>query len=89
MGCFGSLLYRWSAALPVNCTGVPWGTGSPAGSTVKVTVPSAAFTPTQAGTYRWRAFYSGDANNAAVSGGCGDTGENDTVIKASPTIATR
>ena len=26
------------------------------------------FTPTVAGTYRWRAFYSGDANNAAVSG---------------------
>ena len=31
-------------------------------------VPSAAFTPTQAGTYRWRAFYSGDANNPPVSG---------------------
>ena len=28
------------------------------------------FTPTVVGTYRWRAFYSGDANNAAVSGPC-------------------
>ena len=31
---------------------------------------SDSYTPTQAGTYRWRAFYSGDANNNAVSGAC-------------------
>ena len=35
-------------------------------------VTSAAFTPTAAGTYRWRATYSGDANNAAVTGACND-----------------
>jgi uncharacterized repeat protein (TIGR01451 family) len=46
------------------------------------------FTPGAPGSYHWIASYSGDANNAAVSGGCGDAGENDTVIKASPTIAT-
>ena len=40
------------------------------------TATSAAFTPTVAGTYRWRAFYSGDANNAAVSGACDDAGES-------------
>ena len=46
------------------------------------------FTPAAPGVYHWIASYSGDANNAAVSGGCGDAGENDTVQKASPTIAT-
>ena len=35
-------------------------------------VTSPAFTPTQAGTYRWRAVYSGDANNAPSAGACND-----------------
>ncbi len=34
------------------------------------------FTTTAAGTYRWRAFYSGDANNAAVSGACNAANES-------------
>lgn len=38
-------------------------------------VTSAAFTPTQAGTYRWVAAYSGDANNAPATGVCGDAAE--------------
>ena len=36
------------------------------------------FTPTLAGTYRWIASYSGDANNAPVAGKCNDAGENST-----------
>jgi hypothetical protein len=40
---------------------------------------SAGFTPTQSGTYRWIAAYSGDANNQPVSGSCNDTGESVTV----------
>jgi hypothetical protein len=51
-------------------------------------VISAAFTPAAAGTYRWRATYSGDANNAQVVGACNDANESTTVIKASPTLAT-
>jgi uncharacterized membrane-anchored protein len=47
-----------------------------------------AYTPTAAGTYRWRAFYSGDVNNAAVAGDCNAQNENVTVAKATPTIAT-
>ena len=46
------------------------------------TATSSAFTPTASGTYRWRAFYSGDANNAPVSGGCNDPGEN--VVVSAP-----
>ena len=49
---------------------------------------SASFTPTAAGNYYWIAFYSGDANNLAKQGTCGDAGETSTVTKASPQIAT-
>lgn len=38
-------------------------------------VTSDAFTPTLAGTYRWRATYRGDANNEAVTGACGEASE--------------
>jgi uncharacterized repeat protein (TIGR01451 family) len=34
------------------------------------------FTTSEPGTYRWIATYSGDANNAAVSGECGDLNED-------------
>ena len=51
-------------------------------------VSSPGYTPTQAGTYRWRAAYSGDANNQAVSGACNDANETAVVARATPTIAT-
>ncbi|MEM1332122.1 MAG: LPXTG cell wall anchor domain-containing protein [Actinomycetota bacterium] len=45
-------------------------------------VRSASFTPTVAGTYRWVAFYSGDANNAPATGVCGDPAETVSVTVA-------
>jgi LPXTG-motif cell wall-anchored protein len=48
-------------------------------------VASGAFTPTVAGTYRWVASYSGDANNAAVSGFCGDAAET-VVVSPTPNV---
>ena len=36
---------------------------------------SPAFIPSVAGTYRWRASYSGDANNDAVATSCNDPNE--------------
>lgn len=42
-------------------------------------VASASFTPTQAGVYRWRASYSGDVNNNAVTAPCNAPNENVTV----------
>jgi hypothetical protein len=51
-------------------------------------VTSAPFTPALAGVYRWRATYSGDANNTAVAGACNEANENVTVGPARPTIAT-
>jgi len=47
------------------------------------------FTPATAGTYRWRAFYSGDSNNAAVSTPCLDSNETSTVAQAQPTMTTQ
>ena len=43
---------------------------------------SAAVTANVAGTYRWIATYSGDANNAAVAGTCNDA--NESVIVTTP-----
>ena len=49
---------------------------------------SAAVTVNAAGSYFWIASYSGDDNNEAVSGSCGDTGETSVVSPATPAIAT-
>lgn len=50
---------------------------------------SATFETSTAGTtYYWIASYSGDANNSAVSGKCGDANESSTVNKASPSAST-
>ena len=52
------------------------------------TATSATFAPANTGQYFWRAFFSGDANNLAVSGACGAAGETSTVAPAQPAIAT-
>ncbi len=48
------------------------------------TVTSSPFTPTKAGTYRWIASYSGDADNAPVTGACNDINETTTVAPTPP-----
>ena len=62
-----------------TCSGAPVFQSTGNALSVGGTATSAAFTPTAAGTYRWRAFYSGDENNAPVSGACNDANENVTV----------
>jgi hypothetical protein len=47
--------------------------------TANGTATSAPYAPAAAGTYRWVATYNGDANNAPVSGACGDAGESVTI----------
>src|SRR5207244_3562500 len=49
---------------------------------------SSAVTENVAGTYRWIASYSGDANNNRFTTQCNDAGETSTVNKASPAIST-
>lgn len=48
------------------------------------TYTSTTFTPTIAGTYRWIANYSGDANNAATANACNATNESVIVTAAGP-----
>ncbi|HVF35986.1 MAG TPA: hypothetical protein VND91_11745 [Candidatus Saccharimonadia bacterium] len=62
-----------SAARPITAGGV---------------ASSTAFTPAASGTYRWRAFYSGDPNNAPVNGACNAPNESVVVNPAAPTIST-
>jgi hypothetical protein len=45
---------------------------------------SASFTPAAAGTYKWVAHYSGDANNTKLDSACNDAGETSTVNAAPP-----
>src|SRR5205809_2588965 len=52
------------------------------------TAISDPFTPSQAGTYRWRASYSGDTNNAATATACNDLGETSVVTQATPPLTT-
>src|SRR5437016_14151822 len=52
------------------------------------TATSDPFTPSQAGTYRWRASYSGDTNNAAIATACNDPGETSVVNRATPALTT-
>src|SRR5207253_3254975 len=49
---------------------------------------SSAVTENVAGTYRWVASYSGDANNNGVTTTCNEAGETSTVNRASPTMTT-
>lgn len=60
---------------------------------VNDTYDSDTFTPSGtspqiAGTYEWRAFFSGDGNNDAVSTPCNDTDEQSVVNKHSSSVAT-
>lgn len=45
---------------------------------------SPEFTPTEAGRYRWGAFYEGDADNKSAAGGCEDAAVS--VERARPTV---
>jgi hypothetical protein len=49
---------------------------------------SGNYTPAAVGTYYWIASYSGDANNEAASGACGDPNESSLVGRITPQIAT-
>ena len=46
------------------------------------------YRPTMLGTYTWVATYSGDANNTAASGACGDPNEQTTVTQARAQLTT-
>ena len=57
-----------------------------AGATAGTATSAPPFTPTAAGTYRWIASYSGDANNLPVAGNCFSANEQ-TLVRPRPEIA--
>ncbi len=59
------------------------------GGTLGTADSGAAFVPVAAGTYRWIASYTGDANNAAVAGTCGDADEQTDIARAQPVISSQ
>ena len=69
------------------CTGAPVFTSVVVQPIADGPVASAAFAPTQAGTYRWIASYSGDANNLAIAGACNAAGETVNVLAVSAALA--
>ena len=83
----GTLTFSLYSANDATCAGPPVFTSvvAVAGDGVYVSTP---FAPASAGTYRWRAFYSGDARNAPVAGTCNDAGESAVMTKAAPSLAT-
>ncbi|MCA1683777.1 MAG: hypothetical protein LC708_01415, partial [Actinobacteria bacterium] len=69
-----------------TCSGTPAFTSPPVPVVGAASYDSANFTPTAAGTYRWIAAYSGDANNAAATTACNDP--NETVVVTAPPALT-
>ena len=86
-GATGTITFRLYGPDDATCSGTAVFT-----STVPVfdngSYDSATYTPTAAGTYRWIASYSGDANNNNVSGACNDPNENVTVSPAATATPT-
>ncbi|HWH11306.1 MAG TPA: hypothetical protein VG165_09265 [Solirubrobacteraceae bacterium] len=82
----GTITFTIYGPTDTKCAGTPVFT-SPA---VKVAVPtvSPAYTPTAPGTYQIIAAYSGDTNNSAVTGTCGEIAESVAVTQATPTLIT-
>ncbi|MDQ1422278.1 MAG: hypothetical protein QOJ52_4240, partial [Acidimicrobiaceae bacterium] len=82
----GTVTFQLFGPSDPTCTGtavftsaVPLGTGA---------VDSGPYTTAEGGvgTYHWIAAYSGDANNAPVTGACADPGESVVVTRAVPTL---
>src|SRR5438876_825977 len=70
-----------------TCTGTATSAGS-ATVSGNGSYSSSAVTENVAGTYRWIASYSGDANNNGFTTQCNEAGETRTVNKASPSMTT-
>jgi YVTN family beta-propeller protein len=66
----GQVAFALHAPDDADCSGTPVATTTVAVSS-DGTYPSAALTPTVAGTYRWTASYAGDADNQAAAAPCG------------------
>jgi uncharacterized repeat protein (TIGR01451 family) len=85
----GSITFKAYGPNDADCSGAAAFTSSAVPVSGNATYGPVSFTPSAAGTYRWIASYTGDAKNLSATGKCNDAGENDTVLKVNPTIATQ
>ncbi len=85
VGPTGTVTFELFAPGDTTCTGTPVfiATSPLSGGSAA----SGSFTTTAAGTHRWVAVYSGDANNSSVGSGCED--EPVTLTQATPAIDTK
>ncbi|MCW2766601.1 MAG: hypothetical protein JWO11_2560 [Nocardioides sp.] len=81
----GTITFKLYGPNNATCTGTQVFTST---KPLVVLTQSAAFTPTAAGTYRWTASYSGDANNATTTGACNAPDESVVITKANPGLTT-
>src|SRR6202049_4194299 len=83
----GTILFRLYGPNDATCSGAIIFT-----ATIPVagngTYGSGNLTPTGAGTYRWIANYSGDANNTATTNACNGPNESVAVNQVTPTVVT-
>jgi hypothetical protein len=91
----GKVTFTAFGPFPANSTPTCTGTSKSVdvslgsvGSDHAIDVASGPVTVTAAGKYYWIASYSGDPNNEAAAGKCGDDSETSTVGQASPAIST-
>lgn len=82
----GTITFR--AFDTADCSGDPVFTSVPVPVDGNGDYVSPNFTPVAAGSYYWIAAYSGDDNNLASSGACGEAGETSAVGKVTTTIVT-
>jgi autotransporter-associated beta strand protein len=79
----GTVTFRLYGPDDANCSGAPVFTDTKAVSG-NGDYTSAGFRPTEVGTYRWIASYSGDGTNDAVAGACNDPNQSVTVAAQPP-----
>lgn len=79
----GTLALTFHNSDDTDCSGAPFGSFTDNAPSGNPTVLTVSFNPAQAGTYRWKAVYSGDANNNARSIACGNA---ITFLKATPVL---
>jgi hypothetical protein len=85
----GSITFRLYGPNDASCSGAPVFTSNAIAVNGNGTYTSApGYTANAIGVYRWRAFYSGDAANAAVAGACNDANENATITQVTPALVT-
>jgi hypothetical protein len=89
----GSITFNAYAPNDPTCSGNPVFTTSVPGINGDGTYGPVSFSPTgtapqTAGTYQWKAEFSGDANNSKTTAVCGDEGEQSVVNKQNSTVPT-